>query len=227
MRMSYGNTMKNSMKFVALVAGLGTLSACSSKSGDPIFSAFNNETGAIIDSGTFGAATLNNTQVMSGEKRHTVDLAGRFAAEVPSTVNFAFNSAQLDGTAMQILSHQAHWIRQFPELTFRVYGHTDAVGSNAYNRRLGKRRADAVVAYFASQGISRSRLEAVVSMGETQPLIVTQGEEPRNRRTVTEVSGFVNRHPAVLDGKYAQVIYREYVKSAEPRTTVTETTIAE
>lgn len=225
MRMSYGNTMKNSMKFVALVAGFATLSACS-QTDDPILSSFNRESGSVIDNGDFGVATLNNTQVISGEKQYTVNLASRFAAEVPSTVHFAFNSAQLDGAAKQILSQQAHWIRQFPELTFRVYGHTDAVGSDAYNRRLGKRRANAVVAYFATQGISRSRLEAVVSMGETQPLIVTQGEEPRNRRTVTEVSGFVTRHPSVLDGKYARIVYREYIKSAEPRSTVTETSIA-
>ena len=67
-------------------------------------------------------------------------------------------------------------------------------------------------------GISTSRLEAVVSFGETQPLIVTQGRERRNRRTVTEVSGFVSGHPNVLDGKYAQIIYRDYVRSAEAPT---------
>ena len=70
--------------------------------------------------------------------------------------------------------------------------------------------------YLTSLGISRSRLEAVASFGETQPLIVTQGRERRNRRTVTEVSGFVARHPQVLDGKYAEIIYRDYIASAVP-----------
>jgi len=65
-----------------------------------------------------------------------------------------------------------------------------------------------------AQGISRSRLQALVSYGETQPLVVTQDQERRNRRTVTEVSGFVQNHPAVLNGKYAAVIFREYVESA-------------
>jgi len=109
---------------------------------------------------------------------------------------------------------QATWIKQFPEVKFRVYGHTDAVGSAYYNKRLGKRRADAVVRYLTSRGISRSRLEAVASFGETQPLVVSQGRERKNRRTVTEVSGFVQRNPTVLDGKYAQIVYREYVASA-------------
>ena len=72
--------------------------------------------------------------------------------------------------------------------------------------------------YLTTRGISRSRLEAVASFGETQPLIVTQGRERRNRRTVTEVSGFVKSHPTVLDGKYAQIIYRDYVASGQAET---------
>ena len=45
-------------------------------------------------------------------------------------------------------------------------------------------------------------------------MIVTQGRERRNRRTVTEVTGFVRSHQNVLDGKYAQIIYRDYINSA-------------
>ena len=79
------------------------------------------------------------------------------------------------------MSRQADWIRQFPEIRFKVYGHTDLVGSDAYNRNLGLRRAQAAVAYLVSQGVSRSRLEATVSLGETQPIVATQEMERRNR----------------------------------------------
>lgn len=58
-----------------------------------------------------------------------------------------------------------------------------------------------------------------MSFGEAQPLVVTQGRERRNRRTVTEVTGFVASHPIVMDGKYAEVVYREYVESAESKST--------
>ncbi len=175
------------------------------------------ELGYEVNTGDFGNSTMNNTGVQSGDISFTVALQQRFAQEVPNTVNFAFNSAQLDQTAMSILVQQANWIRQFPELRFRVYGHTDLVGSKSYNYALGKRRAEAVVAFFATQGISRSRLEALVSFGKTQPLVQTTAPELRNRRTVTEVSGFVQNHPTVLNGKYAQVVWREYVASAIPR----------
>jgi outer membrane protein OmpA-like peptidoglycan-associated protein len=172
------------------------------------------ELGSEVDKGQFGNATMNNTLIQTGELSYTVALAERFAAEVPDTINFAFNSAELSAEAQQILKQQANFIRQFPEVRFRVFGHADKVGSNAYNQRLGLRRAQAAVAYLTSQGISRSRLEAVVSFGETRPLIATNEAEVRNRRTVTEVSGFVKSHPLVLNGKYAEVIWREYTESA-------------
>ncbi len=171
------------------------------------------ELGSEVDKGQFGNATMNNTLIQTGEISYTVALAERFAAEVPDTINFAFNSAELSDEARAILSKQAGFIRQFPEVRFRVFGHTDKVGSNSYNQRLGLRRAQAAVSYLSSLGISRSRLEAVVSYGETQPIIQTQDPEVRNRRTVTEVSGFVGSHPLVLNGKYAQIIWRDYIVS--------------
>jgi len=197
---------------------IGSLIAVSGCAGTKSYSTFTGEAGALVAGGDFGNSTMNNTMVMSGEKGYIIDLARRFDTDVGSTVNFAFNSSQLDQAARVALHKQADWIKQFPEVRFRVYGHTDAVGSNAFNKRLGLRRARAVVSYLVSQGISRSRLEAVVSYGETQPLIVTEGRERRNRRTVTEVSGFVKRNASELDGKYAAIVYREYVNSARPDT---------
>lgn len=201
---------------ILLVASMLALGACTEGS------QWNGEAGKFIDEGGFGNPTMNNALIMSGQLDYVVNLNQRFANEVPTMVNFEFNSATLDGTARAILDKQADWIRQFPEVRFKVFGHTDLVGSNAYNQRLGLRRANAVVAYLSTRGISRSRLQAVVSYGETQPLIVTPDPERRNRRTVTEVSGFVGRHPAVLNGKYAQIIHREYVASATEVSSKTE-----
>ena len=175
---------------------------------------FGREMGAEVDKGNFGNATMNNTLIQSGELEYTVALAQRFAAEVPDTINFEFNSSELSEDAKVILRKQADFIKQFPEVRFKVFGHTDLVGSAGFNQRLGLRRAQAAVAYLTSQGISRSRLEAVVSFGKSQPIIQTSEPEMRNRRTVTEVSGFVKSNPLILNGKYAEVIWREYVSSA-------------
>lgn len=198
--------MRNLIRIALVPAALVALAGCD----------MTREAGASLDRGTFGDATMNNTLIQSGELSYMVALTEKFAADVQNTVNFEFDSAVLDAEAQQILRRQAHWIKQFPEIRFRVYGHTDLVGSNAYNKHLGQRRANAVVAYLASQGVSRARLEAVASYGETRPLVPTDGPERANRRTVTEVSGLVARRPAPLDGKYAELIYREYVASAIP-----------
>lgn len=210
--------MQQRLRNVGLLGvALATLTACG-----PGSTAFHGEAGAQVDSGVFGNATLNNLMVQTGQQGFVLDLANRFATEVPSTVNFAFDSALLDEEARAILRRQAQWIRQFPEVRFRVYGHTDLVGSAAYNRGLGLRRAQAVVHFLISQGIERSRLEAVASFGDTQPLIATPDRERRNRRTVTEVSGFVASNPLVLDGKYAQIVHRDYVASGVVATTLSD-----
>ena len=204
-------TMAKAIKPLLAAASVLALGACGDRQ---VGSVWHQEAGVFLDNGSFGNATLNNTQIQNGERTYMIDLNQRFGREVQSTVNFAFNSAQLDAEAISVLSVQANWIRQFPEVRFKVYGHTDAVGSLAYNKRLGQRRANAVVNFLVSRGVDRSRLEAVVYFGEIQPIIATEDRERRNRRTVTEVSGFVQSHPTVLNGKYAEVIFREYVESA-------------
>lgn len=193
----------------ALISGLGlaALSACTG-------TRFNSVAGSGLDDAAFGGPTMQNMLVMTGSAPALGHLGARFAAEVPTTINFAFNSAQLDASARAVLDRQASFMRAFPEARFSVYGHTDKVGSSGYNDRLGRARARAAVAYLAARGVATSRLEALVSFGEARPLVPTQSPERANRRTVTEVAGFVSDHPLVLDGKYAQIVYRRYVGGA-------------
>jgi len=109
------------LKIAISSLGLFAVLGCAPSS-DPVYTQFYREAGALTDTGYFGDATQNNRLVMTGERQFTFDLANRFASEVTSTVNFAFNSTQLDGNAQAILRQQANWIRQFPEVRFRVYG---------------------------------------------------------------------------------------------------------
>ncbi len=89
--MTYRNILTGSL----LSASIG-LAACTTSS-DPIYTQFYSEAGSLVDAGSFGDSTLNNRLVMTGERQYTFDLAKRFSTEVDSTVNFEFNSAQLDG----------------------------------------------------------------------------------------------------------------------------------
>jgi peptidoglycan-associated lipoprotein len=172
------------------------------------------EAGMWLDEGGFGNPTMHNILLQTGEINLAEVMTRRFHAEVPSMVNFALDSAELSAEARDILRMQAHWMKQFPELRYTIYGHTDSLGSPAYNRRLGQRRADAVAQALVSFGVPRSSIIAVVSRGQSQPLIASLGYEPANRRTVTEISGLVRR-ATVMQGQYAQIIQREFVESAQ------------
>ena len=55
-----------------------------------------------------------------------------------------------------------------------------------------------------------------MSYGKTQPLVFTQGPELRNRRTVTEVTGFVKGNPTVMNGKYAAIVWRSDAATGRP-----------
>ena len=69
-------------------------------------------------------------------------------------------------------------------------GHTDSIGSDAYNQRLSVRRAEAVKAFLVSKGIERNRVYTE-GKGEKQPVADNRTKEGRakNRRVEIEVVG--------------------------------------
>ncbi|ABX37347.1 ompA family protein [Delftia acidovorans] len=69
-------------------------------------------------------------------------------------------------------------------------GHTDSVGSDAYNQKLSVRRAEAVKAYLVSKGIEKNRVYTE-GKGEKQPIADNKTKEGRakNRRVEIEVVG--------------------------------------
>ncbi len=117
----------------------------------------------------------------------------KLAAEASPIVNFDFNKDVLTPKAAAVVDAQAIWMLRYQQVRFSVFGHTDLVGSEGYNFALAKRRAEAVVARLISRGVSDAQLDALVSYGKSHPLIATSGPEETNRRTVTEVTGYLNK----------------------------------
>ena len=74
--------------------------------------------------------------------------------------------------------------------TLITTGHTDSVGSDAYNQRLSVRRANAVKAYLVSQGVAADRI-VVEGKGESKPVATnkTAAGRAKNRRVEVEVVG--------------------------------------
>lgn len=88
----------------------------------------------------------------------------------------------LDGFVTSLNGSRAHYD------TVIVIGHTDSIGSDTYNLRLGQRRAEAVKAYLISRGID-SRAVRTLSRGEREPVADnrTVAGRAKNRRVVIEV----------------------------------------
>jgi outer membrane protein OmpA-like peptidoglycan-associated protein len=102
-----------------------------------------------------------------------------------SNIYYDFDKASLRVSSKIELNKLASMLRETPGVVIQINAHTDSRGSDAYNLRLSRARAQAVVDYLVSQGIDANRLVAK-GWGETQPLIPnakTDDEFQANRRT--------------------------------------------
>ncbi|MFN3986957.1 MAG: OmpA family protein [Rhodocyclaceae bacterium] len=93
---------------------------------------------------------------------------------------FDFDKAVLKPAGMQALDQLAAQAQQVNLEVILAVGHTDRIGSDAYNQRLSERRADAVKAYLVSKGIESNRIYTE-GKGKTQPVTGTQCDGVRGR----------------------------------------------
>jgi outer membrane protein OmpA-like peptidoglycan-associated protein len=92
----------------------------------------------------------------------TTTVAPRPTLSFDSSVNFAFDSAELTGDAKKELAKIIAVLKDpdVKDADVIVSGHTDAKGSEAYNQKLSERRALSVKQYLAQNGIDNKRLTA-------------------------------------------------------------------
>jgi iron complex outermembrane receptor protein len=105
-------------------------------------------------------------------------------------VFFDFNKSDLTPQAISIVDQAAKNAGPAKVTQLTVTGHTDTVGSDAYNLRLSRRRAESVAAELERQGIPASEIE-IVAKGKKDLLVPTADgvREPQNRRVQIVYSG--------------------------------------
>lgn len=105
-------------------------------------------------------------------------------------VNFMTGAAELSVAARESLARFSGIVASYPDLRFRVAGHTDSTGSAQINTELSLRRAITVRDYLIGQGVAASAID-VDGFGPSEPIADNSTAEgrARNRRVEIIISG--------------------------------------
>lgn len=161
--------MKLHAKTILLVSALA-LAACSN-TGAGRFGAAGGAGGAGVD--TMGLASDPTSPAY-------------FQQTVGDRVLFAVDESTLSDEARLVLDGQAAWLMTNTEYTAVIEGHADEQGTREYNVALSARRANAVLEYLISRGVSPARL-TTIPYGKERPISLCSQEScyAQNRRAVT------------------------------------------
>jgi outer membrane protein OmpA-like peptidoglycan-associated protein/tetratricopeptide (TPR) repeat protein len=100
-------------------------------------------------------------------------------------IYFDFDKATLKAASNKELNNLLELLKKNPDMQIEISGHTDSKGSDEYNKVLSRKRAQAVVNWLVSKGITKARL-TYEGYGESRPLATNDDEEEGrelNRRT--------------------------------------------
>lgn len=136
---------------------------------------------------TFEQAMAELTNVIATQS--AAEKQGRANPELPDVITldsdilFGFDSAKIEPAAADDLVEVAQLIKSNPGVALTIKGHTDNVGSDAYNTSLSERRANAVLTFMVNQDANPDRF-TVEALGESQPIASNDTKEGRaqNRR---------------------------------------------
>ena len=122
-------------------------------------------------------------QQLEGTGVSVTRMGDNITLNMPSSITFALNSADLNGQFYNALDGVSMVLKEYDKTVIEVAGHTDSTGSDQYNQALSERRAQAVAGYLSSHGVKTQRL-MTVGAGETHPVASNDTEQGRaaNRR---------------------------------------------
>ena len=105
---------------------------------------------------------------------------------------FGFDSDVLRAGARDNLATFARSLDKYPGTDVLIVGHTDSVGTDAYNNSLSARRAASAEAYLVSRGVAVTRLRSR-GRGETEPVASNDTEMGRQKNRRVEVAIYANQ----------------------------------
>ena len=101
-------------------------------------------------------------------------------------LSFELDRAELPLGAEQTLQPVLDYLRQFPEVSVTVAGHTCWLGAEEHNQALSEKRAQAVANFMIQQGVEADRL-VLEAYGESRPIATNETDDGRRRNRRVEV----------------------------------------
>ena len=134
---------------------------------------------------------------------------------VLKNLNFKTNSAKIEPKDMNVVKDAAKVLKQNPDVSVEIQGHTDNVGNAPYNKKLSDRRANEVMANLAKEGVNKKQMTAR-GYGLEIPVASNDTIQGRaeNRRVELNVTG---KTPAVAEQKAAPVKKKAVKKKASKK----------
>ena len=126
-------------------------------------------------------------QQMAGTGVEVVRKGDNITLDMPGNVTFAFNSADLNSQFHPVLDKVSATLVEYNQTVIEVAGHTDSVGSDAYNQQLSERRAGSVAAYLSGHGVPSSRM-VTIGAGEAHPVASNETDEGRAQNRRVEIT---------------------------------------
>ena len=166
----------------AIGAGVGAIVAGDSRKGALIGA------GVGLLAGAAAGAKLDRQQQeleknLEGTGATVTNTGEELIVNLPSEVTFDFDSDRIKNQFKRPLRDVAKTMRDYPSFLIDIVGHTDSVGSDAYNQGLSERRAEGVADFLTERRVIRERIVAY-GEGETRPIATNDTEAGRaqNRR---------------------------------------------
>lgn len=182
--------MSKTQRGAAIGAGAGgTIGAFIGKA------AGNTALGAVIGGaigGTAGAFIGRKMDSQASEIQSTVPGATvtregeGIIVKFDSGILFDVNQTDLKPAAKVNLKNLATSLQNHPQTNVLIVGHTDSLGSSAYNHDLSVRRAESVKSYLETVGIAQQRL-SVQGKGDAEPIASNSTPEGRSKNRRVEI----------------------------------------
>lgn len=106
---------------------------------------------------------------------------------MPGNITFPTAGSDLKSEFYSVLDSVALVLEEFDKTIVAVSGHTDSIGTDAYNQKLSEQRAQSVAAYLQSRNVKPARFE-VIGFGERNPVADNKTAEGRSLNRRVEIT---------------------------------------